>query len=59
MYPETPIYSRLIAEQGDIPAQVRGEAERIHRDLERVIPPAHRSPPAGLAQRSGTFRPGA
>lgn len=40
---KTPIYSRLVAERGDIPAQVRNEAERIHRDMARVIAP---EPPA-------------
>lgn len=43
MFQETPIYNRLIVEQGDIPAQVRGEAQRLGRELERVIPPARRS----------------
>ncbi|WP_330455694.1 hypothetical protein OIB37_01710 [Streptomyces sp. NBC_00820] len=36
MFQETPIYTRLITERGDVPAMVRGEADRIHRDLERV-----------------------
>ncbi|MFI5752759.1 hypothetical protein [Streptomyces sp. NPDC051644] len=58
MSQETPIYSRLVAEQGDIPAQVRGEAQRIQRDLERVIPTGHRPATAGLAQRGDTFWPG-
>ncbi|MFB9463430.1 hypothetical protein [Streptomyces cinereospinus] len=48
MFHETPIFSRLVAERGDIPAQVRGEAERIRRDLARVIPqtpaPHHGTP---------------
>ncbi|MEH0475072.1 hypothetical protein QA943_40750 [Streptomyces sp. B21-097] len=48
MFQETPIYSRLVAECGDIPQQVRGEAERIRRDLEQVM----RSPSAsGLFAR--------
>ncbi|MFE7045261.1 MULTISPECIES: hypothetical protein [Streptomyces] len=42
MFQETPIYNRLIDEQGDIPAQVRGEAQRLGRELERVIQPARR-----------------
>ncbi|MFI1488062.1 hypothetical protein [Streptomyces sp. NPDC020747] len=41
MFQETPIFSRLVDERGDIPAQVRGEAERIRRDLDQVL---HRSP---------------
>ncbi|MEU6611539.1 hypothetical protein ABZ922_42110 [Streptomyces shenzhenensis] len=48
MFQETPIFSRLIAERGDAPAQVRGEAERIRRDLAWVLrqgPASHRSAP--------------
>ncbi|MER6526386.1 hypothetical protein [Streptomyces sp. NPDC001508] len=48
MFQETPIFSRLIAERGDVPAQVRGEAERIRRDMARVLrqgPASHRSTP--------------
>ncbi|MET8771396.1 hypothetical protein [Streptomyces sp. NPDC004658] len=37
MFHETPIYSRLVAERGDIPAQVSGEAQRIHHDLAQVL----------------------
>ncbi|MEE1761346.1 hypothetical protein [Streptomyces sp. SP18BB07] len=40
MFQETPIFSRLVDERGDVPAQVRGEAERIRRDLARVLPQA-------------------
>ncbi|AWW41673.1 MULTISPECIES: hypothetical protein [Streptomyces] len=40
MFQETPIFSRLVAERGDIPAQVRGEAERMHRQLAQVLPQA-------------------
>ncbi|GGW55343.1 hypothetical protein GCM10010503_35480 [Streptomyces lucensis JCM 4490] len=39
MFQDTPIYTRLVAERGDVPARVRGEAERIHHDLARVMPP--------------------
>ncbi|MGW5591344.1 hypothetical protein [Streptomyces lannensis] len=38
VFQETPIFSRLVAERGDVPNQVRGEADRIHRDLSRVMP---------------------
>ncbi|KOV94597.1 MULTISPECIES: hypothetical protein [unclassified Streptomyces] len=37
MFHETPIYSRLVAERGDIPAMVRGEADRIHHHLAQVM----------------------
>ncbi|MFD6288807.1 hypothetical protein [Streptomyces sp. NPDC060205] len=37
MFQETPIYSRLVAERGDIVQQVRGEADRVRRDLEQVM----------------------
>ncbi|MFD9465031.1 hypothetical protein [Streptomyces sp. NPDC060027] len=64
MFQEAPIYAQLVAERGDVPAQVRGEAERIGRDLQRVMlplqvsaPPARErawpSAPAGLALLAG------
>jgi hypothetical protein len=37
VFQETPIYCRLIAERGDVPAQVRREAERIHHNLAQVM----------------------
>lgn len=37
VFDDTPIYHRLITERGDVPAQVKGEAERIKRDLDRVM----------------------
>ena len=37
VFTETPIYSRLIAERGDIPARARDEADRLHRLQERVF----------------------
>lgn len=40
MFHENPIYHRLIAERGDIPAQVRGEAQRLQFTLECLIHPA-------------------
>ncbi|MFJ3309949.1 hypothetical protein ACIPSA_44505 [Streptomyces sp. NPDC086549] len=45
MFQETPIYNRLVAERGDIPARVRGEADRIRRDLAQVM----RSEPGAAA----------
>ncbi|MCX4791822.1 hypothetical protein OG369_38850 [Streptomyces sp. NBC_01221] len=57
MFHETPIYHRLVAERGDIPAHVRGEAQRLERDLERVITPAPHPDPAShhaAASRSRT-----
>ncbi|MEU8484693.1 MULTISPECIES: hypothetical protein [unclassified Streptomyces] len=48
---EAPIYSRLIQERGDIPAQVRAVAEQTLRDLERVMPaPLPRSMPTQAPQ---------
>ncbi|WP_299534877.1 hypothetical protein [uncultured Streptomyces sp.] len=38
MFQETPTYSRLVSERGDVPAEVRDEAERIQRDLSRFFP---------------------
>ncbi|WP_166020161.1 MULTISPECIES: hypothetical protein [Streptomyces] len=46
MFQETPIYNRLVAERGDIPVQVRGEAERIHRSLTPLLGPPPSSGPA-------------
>ncbi|WP_040908951.1 hypothetical protein [Streptomyces griseoflavus] len=37
MFQQTPVYDCLVAERGDIPVQVRGEADRIHRDLAEVM----------------------
>ncbi|MER5471058.1 hypothetical protein ABZX90_30580 [Streptomyces sp. NPDC002935] len=60
MFQDGPIYRQLVAERGDILTQVRGEAERINRDLQRVMPPlktsAHAATgradaPAGLPAR--------
>ncbi|MFD8263552.1 hypothetical protein [Streptomyces griseoluteus] len=47
MFTDTPIFSRLVAERGDVPAEVRGEADRIHRDLARVMPRGTGLPGAG------------
>ncbi|MET8115996.1 hypothetical protein ABZT29_26485 [Streptomyces prasinus] len=47
MLQETPAYDRLVAERGDVPARVRGEADRIHRQLapllhrQRTTSPGH------------------
>lgn len=46
MSSQTPVYDRLVAERGDIPVQVRGEADRINRELARVLPPASPSRPS-------------
>jgi hypothetical protein len=54
VFSPTPIYQRLVAERGDVPAQVRSEAERIQRDLAQIIQtplvgglPPHRLLPDG------------
>ncbi|MFD7461088.1 MULTISPECIES: hypothetical protein [unclassified Streptomyces] len=64
MFQGTPIYSRLIAERGDVPAQVRGEADRIHHHLARTmrLPAPHDPPSPGLpraAPQPGPGRPAA
>ncbi|MFJ3891083.1 hypothetical protein ACWDYK_15610 [Streptomyces anthocyanicus] len=46
MSSQTPVYDRLVAERGDIPVQVRGEADRINRDLARVLPQTSPSRPS-------------
>ncbi|MGC9500946.1 hypothetical protein [Streptomyces sp. WG7] len=37
MFQQTPVYDRIVAERGDVPVQVRSEADRIHRDLAQVL----------------------
>ncbi|NUP15245.1 MAG: hypothetical protein HOZ81_03915, partial [Streptomyces sp.] len=39
MFQDSPIYDRLIAERGDIPTQVRREAERVSREVEFAMQP--------------------
>ncbi|MEU1707569.1 hypothetical protein ABZ478_19470 [Streptomyces sp. NPDC005706] len=46
MFQQTPVYDRLVAERGDVPVQVRGEADRIHRDLAQVLSRASSSQPS-------------
>lgn len=36
---DVPIYAQLIRERGDVPGDVRREAEQIQANLERVIMP--------------------
>ncbi|MET9834264.1 hypothetical protein ABZ078_34355 [Streptomyces sp. NPDC006385] len=64
MFQDSPIYDRLIAERGDIPTQVRREAERVSREVEFAMQPLLQSsaapapapgrpaPPAPTWQRS-------
>ncbi|WP_217146103.1 hypothetical protein [Streptomyces sp. AC627_RSS907] len=60
MFQQTPVYDRLVAERGDIPVQVRGEADRIHRDLAQVLRQTSTSQP-GVPQNvfEPKARPGA
>ncbi|MEU6095058.1 hypothetical protein [Streptomyces sp. NPDC047079] len=37
MFQDAPIYHRLVAERGDVPARVRDAAESIRRELEGVM----------------------
>jgi hypothetical protein len=55
VFQDTPIYGRLIAERGDVPAQVRGEADRIHRHLTQVmrLPAPHDVPPGAFPADPG------
>ncbi|MEU2182478.1 hypothetical protein [Streptomyces thermolilacinus] len=46
MSSQTPVYDRLVAERGDIPVQVRGEADRINRQLAQVLHPVFSSQPS-------------
>ncbi|MEU7427515.1 MULTISPECIES: hypothetical protein [unclassified Streptomyces] len=40
MFHETPIFNRLVSERGDVPAQARGEADRVRHQLAQVLPSA-------------------
>jgi hypothetical protein len=59
VFQDTPIYSRLIAERGDVPAQVRGEADRIHRHLAQTmrLPAPHGTSSPGLSHAAAEPRP--
>ncbi|RMB80011.1 hypothetical protein [Streptomyces shenzhenensis] len=39
MFQDSPIYDRLVAERGDVPAGVRREADRLRREVEAVMLP--------------------
>ncbi|KAB1140141.1 hypothetical protein F7R91_37015 [Streptomyces luteolifulvus] len=51
MFQDSPIYDRLVAERGDVPAQVRREAERVNRELEYVMRPLQSLGPALAPER--------
>ncbi|MFJ8790718.1 hypothetical protein [Streptomyces sp. NPDC102462] len=50
MFQDSPIYDRLVAERGDVPAGVREEADRLRREVEAVMLPlrSRRAPSAAL-----------
>ncbi|MFJ3669451.1 hypothetical protein ACIPSE_23650 [Streptomyces sp. NPDC090106] len=50
MFQDSPIYDRLVAERGDIPLQVRREAERVGRELEFAMQPLRSSGRASLGE---------
>uniref|UniRef100_UPI0027DE19DE hypothetical protein n=1 Tax=Streptomyces clavuligerus TaxID=1901 RepID=UPI0027DE19DE len=52
---EAPIYDRLVAELGDIPTEVRREAERTLRDLDRIIRPGGPQGPVVRPYTPGTL----
>ncbi|MER7488800.1 hypothetical protein ABTY20_23415 [Streptomyces sp. NPDC126497] len=54
MFQQTPVYDRLVAERGDVPVQVRGEADRIHRDLAQVL---HRTSSSRPSAPQSVFEP--
>jgi hypothetical protein len=67
VFQDSPIYDRLVAECGDVPTQVRREAERVSRELEVVIRPLHspghlpgaeRSPSPGAGWQRTALLPG-
>ncbi|CCK25275.1 hypothetical protein BN159_0896 [Streptomyces davaonensis JCM 4913] len=66
MFQDSPIYDRLISERGDVPTQVRREAERVSRELEFVMrplqafgaPPAERPANPGAGWQRSALPPG-
>ncbi|MBC2905490.1 hypothetical protein [Streptomyces cupreus] len=66
MFQDSPIYDRLISERGDVPLQVRREAERVSRELEFVMqplnsfgaPPVDRQPHPGVGWQRSALPPG-
>lgn len=63
MFQDSPIYDRLIAERGDIPTQVRREAERVSREVEFAMQPlqsmGHAPAPGRPAPPAPTWQRGA
>ncbi|MFR9794908.1 hypothetical protein ACL02U_03245 [Streptomyces sp. MS06] len=57
MFQDSPIYDRMIAECGDVPAEVRREAERVNRELEFVLRPLRSPGPSDASARPA--QPGA
>lgn len=61
MFQDSPIYDRLIAERGDIPLQVRREAERVSREVEFAMQPllqsGHSLLPSGGGHAPAPGRP--
>ncbi|NEB03652.1 hypothetical protein [Streptomyces sp. SID13726] len=51
MFQDSPIYDRLVAERGDVPAQTRREAERVRRELEYVMRPLQSLMPPPVPDR--------
>ncbi|MFF4957541.1 hypothetical protein [Streptomyces sp. NPDC001222] len=66
MFQDAPIYHRLVAERGDVPARVRDAAESIRRELEGVMrtgqPPGPSRPdlftPASQGRQTSALPPG-
>ncbi|MCF1512763.1 hypothetical protein [Streptomyces glomeratus] len=66
MFQDAPIYHRLVAERGDVPARVRDAAESIRRELESIMrtgqPPGAARPnlftPAPQVRQNSALPPG-
>ncbi|MDT0467480.1 MULTISPECIES: hypothetical protein [Streptomyces] len=66
MFQDAPIYHRLVAERGDVPARVRDAAESIRRELEGVMrtgqPPGPSRPdlftPTSQGRQASALPPG-
>jgi len=51
VFQDSPIYDRLVAERGDVPALARREAERVRRELEYVMRPLQSLMPPPVPER--------
>lgn len=44
---DAPIYARLVQERGDVPADIRGAAEHVWREVQQAMDSLHHTHPPG------------